>query len=350
MPSLAITRTVARLARRVLLGAVVVLLAATAPAGADPAGPSDFRSEVTGVVPDVDGVEARIRGGDSFLELEVRPGHTVVVAGYQGEPYLRVREDGTVQRNRFSPATYANDDRTGGAPAPADVQEAIEAGAEPEWETVADSGTYAWHDHRVHWMAEASPPVDRGESVGGAYDPWVVPIDVDGEAVEIRGTLTYASTVSPVPWAAGAVVIALGLGWAGRRRAGLRAGAAVLVVVSAVAVIVGRADWAATPDGAGNPLLWVLPVVALVAAIAGTALATKGAGVVLTLASVAALSGWGLFRIEALLKPVLPTELPFALDRGTIAAALGASVAAAYLAITTGAIALPALEDDHDRG
>ena len=84
-----------------------------APAAADAAGPSDFRSEVTGIVPAVDGVEAEIRGGDSFLELTVDDGHTVIVEGYTGEPYLRFQPDGTVERNRLSPATYLNDDRQG---------------------------------------------------------------------------------------------------------------------------------------------------------------------------------------------------------------------------------------------
>jgi hypothetical protein len=87
-------------------------------------------------------------------------------------------------------------------------------------------------------------------------------------------------------------------------------------------------------------------VVALGTALGAVALAARGSGVVLALASVASLSGWGLFRIQALLKPILPTELPFAVDRATVALALGASVAVAYLAVTSGALALPALDDD----
>ena len=174
-----------------------------------------------------------------------------------------------------------------------------------------------------------------------------MPITVDSEPAEVRGTLTYASSTSPLPWAALAVVAAAGLAWLARGR-GLRVGAAALVVVAAAATVVGRADWASTPDGAGNLLLWALPVVALVAALGAVALAARGAGVVLALASVAALSGWGLFRIQSLIKPVLPTELPFALDRATVALALGASVAVAYLAVTSGALALPALDDDED--
>jgi len=332
------------LVRAAALAAVLVMLTA-APAAADPAGPGDFRSEVTGIVPAVDGIAATITGGDSFLELEVDPGHVVVVEGYSGEPYLQVLEDGTVQRNRLSRATYLNDDRKGRVDIPVEVLAAIDAGADPEWETVADGGAYAWHDHRVHWMADASPPVARGERVTGAYDPWRVPIEVDGRRVEIQGTLTYASASSPLPWVGLALASALGLAWLGRRQ-GLRTAAMALLVVALAAVVVGRADWAATPDGDGNPLLWALPLLALVAAVGAAALATKSSGVLLALASVAALSGWALFRVEALLKPVLPTTLPFALDRATLALALGVSAAVAYLAVTSGELSLPDLEDD----
>jgi hypothetical protein len=326
--------------------ATIVLLLGAAPAAADPAGPSDFRSEVTGIVPAVEGVHARIRGGDSFLELTVEPGHTVIVEGYNGEPYLRFLPDGTVERNRLSSATYLNDDRQGEVPIPAEVAEALESGAEPDWERVADGGTYAWHDHRVHWMSDASPSVPRGERVPGAYDPWRVPIVVDGTPAEIQGILTYEPAPSPVPWAGLAVVVLGALAWIGRRGGGLRVPALALAGISALAVVVGRAEWASTPDGAGNPLLWVLPAVALVAALAAVVLAHRSAGVILALAAVASLSGWALLRIQVLLKPVLPTDLPFALDRATVAVALGASAAAAYLAVTSGVLALPDLDED----
>jgi len=112
------------------------------------------------------------------------------------------------------------------------------------------------------------------------------------------------------------------------------------------AVIVGWADYSATPDSGGNPLVWLLPVVALVAALGALVLARRSAGVVLALASIASLSGWALFRIQALLKPVLPTELPYAVDRTTLALALGVSIAAAYLTVTSGILSLPDLDDD----
>jgi hypothetical protein len=333
------------LARAGALGLGLVLLAAS-PASADPAGPSDFRSEVTEIVPDAAGVDATILGGDSFLEVAVAAGHEVIVEGYSGEPYLRFRADGTVEQNRLSSATYLNDDRKGGGDIPAEVTAALQdEGTEPEWEEVASGGSYAWHDHRVHWMADASPPVGRGERVGGNYDPWLVPLTVDGQPVEVRGTLTYVKAVSPLPWAALAVVLLGGVAWFGRGR-GLRLPAAALAVASLLAVVVGRADWASTPDGMGNVLLWLLPAVALVAAVAAVALAAKPAGVVTLLASVASLSGWALLRFSVLLKPVLPADVPAALDRASVAAALGLAVAAAYLAVTSGVLALPDLDDD----
>jgi hypothetical protein len=321
------------------------LLALTAsPAGADPAGPSDYRSEVTGIVPAVKGVHAEIRGGDSFLEVSVERGHEVVVSGYTGEPYLRIEADGTIERNRLSSATYLNNDRKGRVTVPDRVTKALAEGAEPDWERIGDGGTYAWHDHRVHWMSDASPSVSRGERVKGDYDPWKVPIEVDGTAAVVQGTLTYAAATSPLPWAALALGALVALAWWGRGR-GLHVPAAVLAVVSVAAVVVGRADWASTPGG-GNPLLWALAAVALVTALGAVALAQRSVGVVLALASVASLSGWALLRFQVLVKPILPTDLPFALDRATVALALAVSAAAAYLAVTSGVLALPDLDDD----
>lgn len=334
----------ARLARLAAVSIGLVLVTA-APAAADPAGPSDFRSEVTGIVPDVDGVQAEIRGGDTFLELTVDEGHTVIVEGYQGEPYLRFSPDGTVERNRLSTATYLNNDRRGaGITIPQEAQEADES-TPPDWEVIASGGSYAWHDHRVHWMEDASPNVARGHRVEGAYDPWRVPIIADGAAAEVQGTLTYAKAVSPLPYLGLAVIVGGLLIFYGRGR-GLWVPASLLVVTSLAATIVGWADFNSTPDGGGNPLLWALAVFALLTAIGALVFARRRVGVVLALASVASLSGWALFRIQALLKPILPTSLPFAVDRTTLAIALGISVAAAYLTVTSGILALPTLEDD----
>lgn len=329
-----------RLLARTLFGGLALVALTAAPAAADAAGPSDFRSEVTRITPSVDGVHAEIRGGDSFLEVRVDEGHEVIVDGYSGEPYLRFRVDGTIERNTRSSATYINDDRKGKGTIPA---EAKDAEAEPVWEEVGAGGSYAWHDHRVHWMQSASPSVERGERVPGAYDPWRVPIEVDGTAAEVQGTLTYESAPSPIPFVALLLLAGGGLARLGRGR-GLRIPAVALAALSGLAVVVGRADFSSGPGG--NPLLWALPVAALAAAV--VAGVTRGSpSVIGTLASVALLSGWGLFRgLDVFTKPVLPTELPFWFDRATTAMGMGIAIAAAYLAVTSGQLQLAPLDDD----
>lgn len=329
---------------RVGLVALCLVLLTAAPAGADPAGPTDFRAEVTGLSPSVEEVRAEIRGGDAFLELTVAAGRSVLVEGYQGEPYLRFGPDGRVEQNRLSPATYLNDDRKGKMTIPAEVQ-AADATTPPEWERVADGGTFAWHDHRVHWMQDAAPGVPRGAKVGGAYDPWRIPLTVDGVPTEVRGTLVYAEKVSPLPYLALAVATSGIVWWLGQRRTLLLPSLA-LVAASGAAVVVGLADFRSTPGGGGNPLVWVLAAVALVGGIGAVLLFRRSAGVVLALAAVASLFGWALFRVQVVLKPVLPTDLPYAVDRASIALAFGVSVAAAYLAVASGALALPDLDED----
>jgi hypothetical protein len=111
------------------------------------------------------------------------------------------------------------------------------------------------------------------------------------------------------------------------------------------AIWVGWADYVSTPGG-GNPLHWALAAVAFVTAVGAVILANRRVGVVLALASVASLSGWALFRIQILFKPVLPTDLPDALDRTVVALALGVSVGAAVIAVLGSGLGLPALADD----
>src|SRR3546814_18361471 len=74
----------ARVIARTVALVVAVVLASAAPASADPAGPSDFRSEVTGISQATEGVDAEQRGGDSFLAPTVSEGTEVIVEGELG--------------------------------------------------------------------------------------------------------------------------------------------------------------------------------------------------------------------------------------------------------------------------
>jgi hypothetical protein len=307
----------------------LVALVRADPAAADPPVPTDYRSTVDAIEPAADGLQAEVVGGDGFLELRVDRGLEVVVTGYQGEPYLRFRPDGTVQRNRRSPATYVNDSRN----AVAEVPGSADPEADPDWETVADGGAYAWHDHRIHWMGSERP---AGAEPGEWTKAWAVDIEVDGNPTRIHGTLALVDDVNPLPWVTLGLAVAAAVAIAGRRRP-LTVAAVAAVVAAALATGVGWAQRADAPAGSGvNPLLVAVPVVGLAAA--GLAIALRRrlgrrARAALTLASAAAVAGWGMLRLDVLSKPVLPTVLDAWVDRAGTTLAVALSLASAGLVV-----------------
>ena len=172
---------------------MVIVLTTAAPALADSARPTNYRSEVTSN--GHSSVEAEVVGGDAFLEISVRVGTEVVVLGYQSEPYLRIDQDGRVFTNTNSPAYYLNNDRYAETAVPVTAS----AEADPAWMQAGNGGRFGWHDHRIHWMAPAPPPgVDDGAVT--EIQQWSIPVLVDGEPIMITGVLEWLPRVSPVPW------------------------------------------------------------------------------------------------------------------------------------------------------
>ena len=283
-------------------------------------------------------MSVEVVGGDSFLRVVAEPGHEVLIPGYEGEPYLRISADGTVEQNQRSPATYLNQDRYGRV----DVS-GIDADAEPEWVVIDDDGEIAWHDHRIHWM---SPEPREGAVHGEEVLAWTVPMTVDGVEVTISGSLVLEEDISPLPWIALGVAAGAGLvaaGWA--RRRSLPVAAIGALVGSVAATISGWVEWTSQPEGVGaSPAGAIVPLVGLVAALFGVgalllrrpALASIG-----VLGSAAAVLGWGVLRFDVLTYPVLPTDLPAGVDRALTVVAVGLGVAAAVLAVRSGSLSLP---------
>jgi hypothetical protein len=165
----------------------VVALAAAAPVATAHTGNPNFRSVVKAVTPPAPGVTLDVLSLDDRLQIVNRSSQTVVVDGYNEEPYLRIRPDGTVQVNRLSPATYLNQDRFGRKPTPAFA----DAKAAPQWQTVDKTGRYEWHDHRIHYMARGVPPQVKDPSVRTTVFGWKVPIAVGAKRGTIAGTLFW---------------------------------------------------------------------------------------------------------------------------------------------------------------
>jgi hypothetical protein len=336
-----------RIVLRTLVLAGLVVLVTAGPAGADPAKPTEYTSVVQKVDPVTPGLSVEIVGGDSFLDVKVEPGHEVIVFAYattgHGEPFLRIRADGVVEENQQSPYTFQIRDRYANVEVPSNLNPT----GPPEWKQVGIGHEFAWHDHRVHWM---SPDRKPGIKPGDVVQTWQVDLTFDGNPVSVDGVVLLAHPIVPAVWFAAAIAIAIAVVVIGRGRSTLVAAAAVLVA-AAGATVVGWEEHLAVPASAGGTALtYVVPLVALVAAVVAFVFHRKPLGVVTTLLAVAALAGWAVLRIQVLMEPVLPTQLSFDLDRAGTVLAIGASVAAAVLAVRSGALVpkLPALIDDDE--
>ena len=309
----------------VAVGAVGMVLSATTPALADAATPTNYRSRIVHV--EGSGVaDVEIVGGDAFVRMAAEPGMTVEVLGYEGEEYIRFGPDGVVVVNQRSPATYLNDDRYANVELPAEA----DAGAVPRWEIVSTDGTYSWHDHRTHWMSP-TPPASVLETDGRqkvhVFD-WTLPLRVDGSVGSITGTLNWVPSSSALPWFAVTVMTLLAVA-AISLRTGARPQAALLLVLAVAGLVAGgSAMLAQPPEGRVYGIDAIGPPV--IVAVAGFAMVQAGrservAGQLVLIGS-AGLSVWGIMRIGVLTHPILPTVLPYAMDRLITSVVLGGAI------------------------
>ncbi len=292
-------------------------------AAADPPGPTDYLSEVIDVDPPTSGIDIEIVGGDSFVLLSVDPGLRVDVVGYSGEPYLRFLPGGTVEENRLSPTKYQNEDRYAIAEIPAGAS----SEAEPVWVVVAEDGSFAWHDHRTHWMSSKPPP---GRGPGDQITEGVVPLLVDGSEVDVTVASIWQEPPSPVPVAAGLLVGGV-IGWLVIRRR--IAVTPTILVIATAATAVGAAAVLSVPAETAPPWsLWVFPAIgAALAAVVffGRARLQASTSRILLLIAALELVAWGVAHWSWLWPALLPTALPYWLDRFVAATTLVGAIGAA---------------------
>jgi hypothetical protein len=198
--------------KRACAGAIAVLLCAAlvaVPASAHQGNPN-FRSIAHGVTPAVKGVQIQVLNNDDRFELDNRSGQTIVIKGYDSEPYARLLPDGTVQVNKRSPAYYLNNDRYAQSKVPAFAN----AAAAPQWVVQSKTGRFQWHDHRMHWMAKSLPPKVRDKHRKTKIFDYKVPLQVNGKPAAITGTLWWVGPQGggfPIGAAIAFAAIALGL-------------------------------------------------------------------------------------------------------------------------------------------
>jgi hypothetical protein len=184
-------------ARRTILTSALAALAAVlfAASAFAHAGNPNYESLVNGVTPDIPGFSVTVINGDDRLEAVDHSRATVVIDGYNKEPYVRMDPDGTVAVNLRSPAYYLNNDREGSTPIPASA----DPKAPPQWKVVAHDGRFQFHDHRMHWMGKDNPPQVKDQSVRTKITDWRVPVHTAGKDGAIAGTLFWRGSSGGPP-------------------------------------------------------------------------------------------------------------------------------------------------------
>ena len=147
-----------------------------------------YVSTVAAILPNVLGLQATVLGGDDRVSVRNWSTKTVVILGYEGEPYLRFGRGG-VFANVWSPATYLNRVRSG----PVDVPAAASGHAKPLWERVSPGTSYVWHDRRIRWLGKQQPPaVARAPAEPHRVKNWRIPGRAAGRPFAITGFLGYS--------------------------------------------------------------------------------------------------------------------------------------------------------------
>jgi hypothetical protein len=180
---------------RALLVAVVGLLALFPGASEAHKGSPHYRSTVRAIQPSVGGLNVQVLNYDDRLQLINHSGRDVEIRGYGGEPYAVVKADGTVEVNKRSPSYYLNEDRYGNVQVPPQAQN----NALPQWEVLDKTGTFEWHDHRIHFMSKSLPNQVTNKSKRTKIFDWKVPIVVGGRPTRIKGDLYWVPLAGGLP-------------------------------------------------------------------------------------------------------------------------------------------------------
>ncbi len=283
-----------------LLVALAAVVVVAPPAGASHSlggtEPSNYQTRVLGVRPAVAGVSVEVVDGGTRLRLNNGSGREVVVLGYQSEPWLRAGPGESV----------------------------------------------TWHDHRAHWEA-GEPPAQVRQAPGSAQvavPRWTIELRTGRRLVDVVGEVRWVPGPSPLPWLAGAAVLAMAVVAATRGRRWLGALVAALALLVALDLVQLAGAWIeARPPLAGKLLTlgasaagWVLAALAVRQLLrrrleSGLFQLLLAAGL-LTLVS-------GLGDLGFLLRSQLASILPDQLVRAAVAAKLG---------LGTGALTAAALQ------
>lgn len=167
-------------------------------------GRHDFESLIRGIVPVnlARGIEVRMIDYDERVELINDSGETVIVTGYEGEPYARIESRGPVYLNLRSPSLAPSNDRWGRTPATGNE----DATAPPHWVEVGNNGRLAWFDRRSHYRGPGTPADVTDSTQRQQLWDYRIPLRIGEDQAAITGTLFWAGR-QPFPVVAFVVML-----------------------------------------------------------------------------------------------------------------------------------------------
>jgi hypothetical protein len=195
-------------------------------------GSPNFLSQVNQVTPAAPGVDVEVLNRDDRLLLRNSGDATVLIEGYDGEPYARIEPDGTVSVNTDSKAYYINEERDGEVAVPGGV----DGKGEPRWKEVSKTGRFEWHDHRMHYMGKGTPPGVKDKGERQKLQDYAIPIRVGSAKGSITGAYWWSPQKDGGP-PVGAIVALV-----------------VLVLAGGAAVVVTRRRRARSAPADGEPV------------------------------------------------------------------------------------------------
>lgn len=316
--------------RRCAAGAA--LTAATVVSLADPASAhtlsgvqaTNYRSRITAVAPAVPGLSVRLLDLGRKVQVTNRSAQTVLILGYQNEPYLRVGPAGTFV-NRKAPSYFLN--RQASTATLRSVPKAYSATANPIWFRTGSGRTVTWPDRRTRQEGSDPPAVaaNRGRQV--AVSTWNLAMAHGGAPVTVTGSITYVPPPNGWGWLAvtvAALAVTAALGLLGRWHLAIAAALSLVVALNVVdavgsAAISGGSGWALALRVLPSLPVWLLAIFSVAAVERQSEGGLVAAAVVGFL--VAAFNGLG--GVSSLVRSQVPFAWDANLSRLATALALG---------------------------
>ena len=312
-----------RAARPALAVGCVLLVISVFPKAAIAHGPSapvatSYLGKVTHAPP---GVDAKVVNGYLWLWLRVPPNQRVVVLDYGGAPYVRFSRGG-VYANENSEMYYLNSSPSQAPP------RGLTRSTPVRWRHLSDGHEYAWHDGRIG--ALASTVIAPGASYVGT---WSIAALDNGRLTAVSGSLWHAANPSLVWFWPIAVLIGCVLAAWRLRQPKLHA---LLARWLAITVLIAIGIGAAGRGLYGRPAVSVEDVIVaapvLVFAAWGLArLLLRRAGLLLDWVTACVALWIGLELLPTLLHGFVLTAVPAFVARAAAVLCLGGSVGLALL-------------------